>query len=83
MKMLVTAHPYATQYGTIHVPDDTINPEKYIREHWDDIIFKAPDITYYGTDFDYEVDNTFWKDGDEAYIAGYRYVWKDDKFVKV
>ena len=54
-KILVTAYPYATQSGTINVPDSLPTEKEiqdYVREHWDDIEFSEPDLDYCGTDFD-------------------------------
>ena len=55
MKVLeITATPYATQYGTIEVPDDLPEEDykKYVTEHFDDIKFGEPDLDYAGTDLD-------------------------------
>lgn len=51
---LVIAYPYATQSGTITVPDNTNDVNEYIKDHWDDIEFDEPDLDYCGTDFDIE-----------------------------
>ena len=48
----ITAHPYATVYGTIEVPDGVEDIKAYIDEHFDDIDFGNPDIDYQGTDYD-------------------------------
>ena len=45
-----TTTPYATQYGTITVPDDVEVTEDYIREHWNDVKLGEPDLDYAGTD---------------------------------
>ena len=49
---LVTAFPYAVQNGKITVPDDVIDVNKYIKNHWNGIEFNEPDLDYFGTDFD-------------------------------
>ncbi len=54
MKILVTAYPFATQYGTIDVPDDVEDVREYIDENFDEIKFGEPDLDYCGTDWDYE-----------------------------
>ena len=56
MKVLVTAFPYATQYGTIDIPDelmgDASDEREYVRNHWNDIEFEEPELDYSGTDFE-------------------------------
>lgn len=50
---IVTAYPYAVQYGTlIGAPDDV--DEDYILEHWNEIRWQEPDLDYCGTDFEFE-----------------------------
>lgn len=53
-RFLITAYPYATQYGHIEVPDEVDNPWDYIEDHWDEIDFDEPELDYCGTDFEYE-----------------------------
>lgn len=53
----VTAFPYATQDGSIWVPEEIVKKgEKHVREYisdnWNDIDFSDPDLDYAGTDFD-------------------------------
>lgn len=56
MKVLVTAYPYVTQYGTIDIPDDWMgNEKKYVINHWGDIEFEEPELDYGGTDFELDV----------------------------
>lgn len=45
-----TASPYATQSGTITVPDDVTVTEDYIRDHWNEVKLNEPDLDYAGTD---------------------------------
>lgn len=52
-KIEVCAYPYATQIGTIQVPDETTDISNYIKEHWNDIKFRKTELDYYGTDFEY------------------------------
>lgn len=57
MKTLgITASPYATQYGTIEVPDDLSEDQyqSYVSDHFDEIKFNAPDLDYAGTDLEIE-----------------------------
>lgn len=56
MKVCITAYPYASQTGTLNVPDDCENVEEYISEHWNSIDFNSPDLDYKGTDFDFEIE---------------------------
>jgi len=51
----IVASPYATQYGTIVVPDN-VEPEEYIKEHWDEIDFDEPELDYAGTDFEFGIE---------------------------
>lgn len=56
-KAYITAFPYATQEGTLEIPENikTLKKtEEYIREHWNDIDFNDVDLDYAGTDFDFE-----------------------------
>ena len=55
-KYLITAFPYATQYGKLEIPDDVDEVKEYIKDHWDDIQFDEPELDYCGTDFDYETE---------------------------
>ena len=55
-KYLITAFPYATQYGRLEIPDDVEDVNEYIRLHWDEIKFDEPELDYCGTDFDYETE---------------------------
>ena len=48
----VTAFPYATQYGTISVPIDCVDVDKYVKENWDSIKFDDPELDYSGTYFE-------------------------------
>lgn len=54
----ITAYPYASQTGTIEVPEDLQSDEieKYIINNWGDIKFNNPDLDYGGTDFDWSED---------------------------
>lgn len=45
-----TATPYATQSGTITVPDDVTVTDEYIRDHWNEVKLGTPDLDYRGTD---------------------------------
>lgn len=56
--VIITAYPYATQYGELKVPKDLNEEEKrqYISEHWNEISFGEPDLDYCGTDFDFETE---------------------------
>lgn len=54
--IIVTAYPYAAQYGTISVPKDIVSEDEikeYVSEHWSDIQFGEPELDYVGTDFDF------------------------------
>ena len=50
----ITASPYATQYGTIKVPDNLPESEykSYVNEHFGEIKFGEPDLDYAGTDLE-------------------------------
>lgn len=50
----IVAYPYARQSGEIQVPEGLSEEEKikYIREHWNEVRFSAPEFDYCGTDFD-------------------------------
>ena len=54
--LTITAFPYATQYGTLEIPDDL--PENrfrdYVNEHFGEIKFGAPDLDYAGTELEIE-----------------------------
>ena len=52
--LCVTATPYATQYGTIDVPEDLPEDEyeEYVHNHFGDIKFGEADLDYAGTDLD-------------------------------
>ena len=55
-EVCVTVHPYATQYGTIGVPERCQTEEEirqFIDEHFDWIAFGEPDLDYKGTDFEF------------------------------
>lgn len=56
--LLIIAYPYATQYGNLKVPENMSEDEKqqYIKEHWNDITFREPDLDYCGTDFEFETE---------------------------
>lgn len=56
MKYRITAFPYATQYGTIEVPDNIPEEEidSYIETYWEKIEFEEPELDYSNTDFDKE-----------------------------
>ena len=56
--VIITAYPYAIQYGNLKVPKDLNEEEKrqYINEHWNEISFGEPDLDYCGTDFDFETE---------------------------
>lgn len=56
MRYHITASPYATQYGTIEVPDTVPENEvdEYIELHWGDIKFDEPELDYAGTDYEIE-----------------------------
>lgn len=56
-RYLITAFPYAIQYGHIEIPDEVDSPWDYIEEHWDEIDFGEPHLDYCGTDFEYEVES--------------------------
>lgn len=56
-EILVTAYPYATQYGKIPIPDSVNGEENikaYVSDHWREIRFGEPDLDYSGTDFEVE-----------------------------
>ena len=56
----IEAYPYAVQNGTIEVPDNIPEDdvEKYIEEHWKDIIFEEkPRLSYKGADFDWGLES--------------------------
>ena len=60
-RYLVTAFPYATQYGGIDVPEEIIKKgensvRKFISDNWNTIGFGEPDLDYAGTDFDISPD---------------------------
>lgn len=55
-KYLITAFPYATQYGRLEIPDDVEEVKEYIKDHWNEIQFEEPELDYCGTDFDYETE---------------------------
>lgn len=55
-KYLITAFPYATQYGRLEIPDGVEDAKSYIEDHWDEIQFGEPELDYCGTDFDYETE---------------------------
>ena len=55
-KYLITAFPYATQYGRLEIPEDVEDVKEYIEDHWNEIQFEEPELDYCGTDFDYETD---------------------------
>lgn len=50
----VVAYPYARQSGKIQVPEGLSEKDKaeYVKEHWNEIEFSAPELDYCGTDFD-------------------------------
>lgn len=50
----IVAYPYARQSGEIQIPEGLSKEEKvqYIKEHWNEIRFSAPELDYCGTDFD-------------------------------
>lgn len=50
----ITAQPFATQYGTIEVPDGLSEEEvrEYVNDHFNDIEFDEPDLDYAGTDIE-------------------------------
>ena len=54
----VVAFPYARQSGEIQVPEGLSEEEKiqYIKEHWNEIKFSAPELDYRGTDLDFYFD---------------------------
>lgn len=54
MLKTITALPFATQYGTIEVPDGLSEEEErsYIEEHWGEIDFEEPELDYVGADFE-------------------------------
>lgn len=59
MKYRITAYPYATQHGTIEVPDNVPEEEidRYIETYWEKIKFEKPELDYAGTDFEREKEN--------------------------
>ena len=52
--LFITALPYATQEGTLEVPDDLPENEykNYVNEHFNDIEFGEPSLDYAGTDIE-------------------------------
>ena len=58
MKLSVTAYLYATQYGTIEIPDEIPKNEleDYVANHWEDIDFYPPELDYSNADFEVYVD---------------------------
>ena len=55
----ITAHPYATQYGSILVPCDCKDVAKYIVDNWESIKFGEPELDYFGTDFESDFESLF------------------------
>ena len=53
-EVTVTAHPYATQYGTIQVPFDVTDVKQYVQNHFNEVQFASPELDYAGTDLDLE-----------------------------
>lgn len=56
-KIYVTAYPYATQTGSILVPETVNSVEElreYIREHFDEIDLSEPELDYAGTDIEFD-----------------------------
>lgn len=54
-KLCITAYPYAVQYGSLIVPDELSNPvaiKEYVEEHFNEIVFGEPVLSYRDTDFD-------------------------------
>lgn len=53
-EIMITAYPYATQSGTLKVPEGLNEEQKreYISDHWNEISFSEPDLDYCGTEFD-------------------------------
>lgn len=49
----VCAYPYATQIGTIQVPNETTDVKEYITNHWNEIEFRETELDYSGTNFEY------------------------------
>lgn len=57
--ILITAYPFAMQYGRIDIPDDITDPEEartYIINNWDDIDFDEPDLDYEGCGSTFDMD---------------------------
>jgi len=55
---LITAYPYATQYGTLPIPKGLNEGQKqaYVEEHWGEINFSKPELDYCGTEFDIDIE---------------------------
>lgn len=55
-KYIITSRPYATQTGTLEIPDDVSGDAiyEYAEDHWYEIDFGEPNLDYGGTDFDME-----------------------------
>jgi len=56
-KVTVTVQPYATQWGTIDVPDEIRDYEdvySFVEDHFDEIEFGSPELDYEGIDMDIE-----------------------------
>ena len=58
----VTALPFATQNGSIWVPDEIVKKgeehvREYISDNWNDIDFSDPDLDYCGAAFDIYADD--------------------------
>lgn len=57
-RFLIKAYPYATQFGSIDVPDEIADNMDavfyYINDHFDEVSFSKPILNYSGTDFEFE-----------------------------
>lgn len=56
-RMMVQAYPYATQTGTIEVPDNCSDVNAYVNEHFSEISFDSVELDYCGIDYEvYEME---------------------------
>ena len=55
--LLITAYPYAVQYGYLKAPEDLAenDADEYVKEHWNEIRFNDAELDYCGTDFEFEL----------------------------
>lgn len=60
-RFLITAYPYATQFGRLDIPeeiaDDKDAVSDYIKDHFDEVYFSEPELSYWDADFEFEEDD--------------------------